>query len=182
MFGKLFKSAFTGSMHGKGPEVFAVWAYVIAHADEGSYVELNPEHLGPIIGMAAGEIGRVIKEFCEPDPKSRSQEEGGRKLIFEGGYQYRVVNHAKYRAICSQEERRAYFREQKRLERERKKEGKTGSGRRERGRDLEHQEHGEDNPVSGVREVRPGPPERQKQTVGARAREITESFRNQPPG
>ena len=51
MFGKFYESTFTGSMMGKGPGVFAVWAYIIAYTKPDSYVEINPKLIAILIGM-----------------------------------------------------------------------------------------------------------------------------------
>lgn len=116
MYGKFFASAFTGSMFGAGADVFAVWGYVIANAVEGS-VELNPPLLAAIIGTTPERIASAIDRLCEADLKSRNQTEQGRRLVPDGAFQYRVVNHAHYRAIRNEDDRRAYNREAKRRER-----------------------------------------------------------------
>lgn len=80
-------------------------------------MELNPKLLGFILGENQGVVSDAIEKLCDPDPDSRSKEEGGRRLIKLGQYSYRVVNGAKYRAIRTAEERREYFREYKRRQR-----------------------------------------------------------------
>ncbi|MFH1730161.1 MAG: hypothetical protein ABIF82_00740 [Planctomycetota bacterium] len=110
MFGKFFSSTFTGSMFGAGTDVFAVWGYVVANVIDSS-VELNPPLLAAILGTDADAIERAIAILTAPDPKSRNPAEDGRRLIHEGGYQYRVTSHEIYRSIRNEEERRAYNRE-----------------------------------------------------------------------
>ena len=115
-------------MVGAGASVFAVWGYVIAHmrADgkpgehKEAQVDLNPKLLAFILGETEEEMERVISLLCGPDPKSRTPDEEGRRLIKVGQYAYRVVNGAKYMDIRNAEDRREYFREAKRRERERK--------------------------------------------------------------
>jgi hypothetical protein len=124
MYGKLFASTFTGSLCGSGPTVFAVWSYVIAHAVDSS-VELNPRLLAGVLGTDAKEVANAIEFLGRPDPDSRNADQGGRRLIREGQYQYRVVSHSIYRAIKSDENRRAYNREKQRESRERR--GKADS-------------------------------------------------------
>jgi len=119
MYGKFFKSAFSGSLMASGPEVFAVWAYVIAHTVE-SRVELNPRLLAAVIGSTPDRMEKAIEVLCSPDPCSRSQENEGRRMVKEGAYQYFVVNHAKYKQIRSEEDRREYNKIKKREERQRK--------------------------------------------------------------
>ena len=124
MYGKLFASTFTGSLCGSGPTVFAVWAYVIAHAVDSS-VELNPRLLSGILGTDAQSVADAIELLGRPDPDSRNTDHDGRRLIRDGQYQYRVVSHAIYRAMKSDEDRRAYNREKQRESRERRSIGQT---------------------------------------------------------
>lgn len=118
-YGKLFTSLYTGSMIGAGAVPFALMPYVIANAKPdknlGGYVELNPVLLSTIFGVSVEEIEEGIAFLCAPDPKSRTPDEGGRRLVKLGPYDYRVVNYAKYKAIRDEEERR----EQNRLSQER---------------------------------------------------------------
>lgn len=96
-----------------GPEVFAVWAYVIAHT-QNSTVELNPRLLAAVIGSTPDRMTGAIDRLCAEDPASRSKNDGGRRLIREGEYQYRVPNHEKYRSIRDEDGRREYNRNKQR--------------------------------------------------------------------
>ena len=120
MYGKFFASTFTGSMFGAGTDVFAVWGYVIANADASGVVELNPSLIAAVLGASPDRIKTAIDVLSSPDAASRSVNNQGRRLAHEGGYQYLVVNHAAYRSIRNEEERRAYNRDAKRRERARK--------------------------------------------------------------
>ena len=116
MYGKFFASTFTGSMFGAGTDVFALWGYIIATATDGT-VEVNPPFVAAVLGTTPERISDALTVLCDPDAGSRSGAEDGRRLIHEGAYQYRVVNHGLYRAIRNEEDRRAYNREAKRRER-----------------------------------------------------------------
>ena len=98
--------------------VFAVWPYVLANMEPvggvAMEVELNPKLMGLVFGCSEQEVADAIRVLCEPDEKSRSQEEGGRRLVKVGQYLYRVVNGMKYRDIRNREERRRADRERKR--------------------------------------------------------------------
>ena len=126
MYGKLFESLYEGSMVGSGATVFAVWGYVIAHmrADGkpgnhiNAQVDINPQLLAFILGESEKEVGRAIAKLCAPDPKSRTPDEQGRRLVKMGQFTYRVVNGAKYMDIRTSEERREYFRIAKRKQRQ----------------------------------------------------------------
>lgn len=119
MYGKFFSSTFTGSMYGSGSDVFAMWGYVIANTVD-SMVELNPVMLAAVMGSTVERCEAAIQYLCSPDPKSRNEAEGGRRLIREGQYQYRVTNHEVYRAIRNEDERREYNREKQRESRARR--------------------------------------------------------------
>lgn len=109
MYGKFFSSTFTGSMIGAGPDVFAVWGYVIANT-VGSQVELNPRLLAPLIGTTPERIAAAIDFLTQPDAESRSKTAEGRRLIKEGEYAYHVPNSEAYRAIKDENDRREYNR------------------------------------------------------------------------
>ena len=112
MWGKHFASTYTGSMVGAGPELFAVWGYVIANT-VGGQVELNPAYLAPVLGMSPDAVRQCIDKLCAPDPASRSKKAQGRRLIREGEFAYRVPNHFAYRAVRDEQDRREYNRRKK---------------------------------------------------------------------
>src|SRR5581483_8590300 len=119
MFGKHFQSTYTGSMFGAGPVVFATWGWIIAHTVKGR-VEINPVMLAPTLGTAVESIESALQYLCAPDPRSRSKEHEGRRLIREGQFQYLVPTHEKYQLILNNDDRREYFRQKKAESRARK--------------------------------------------------------------
>jgi hypothetical protein len=121
MYGKHFKSMYTGSMFGAGAGVFAVWGYIISTRDPDGFIEINPDELGPKLGMKPSEVEHALEYLTKPDPKSRSKREGGRRLVEEGHNFYRIVNHDIYLALRKSEDRREYLRQKKRESRARKK-------------------------------------------------------------
>jgi hypothetical protein len=126
VYGKFFASTFTGSMYGAGPDVFAVWAYVIANTHD-SQVELNPLMMAGTLGTTVERVEAAIAYLCAPDPRSRSKECEGRRLIREGEFAYRVPTFAAYRSIRNEEERREYNRIKKAEQRQRDREGRATS-------------------------------------------------------
>jgi hypothetical protein len=120
MYGKFFKSTFTGSMCGAGADVFAVWGYVIANKVK-SAVELNPVVLSGLIGMTPDRVSAAIDHLCKPDPNSRNPAHEGKRLVREGVFQYFVVSDDIYAAIRDEDSRREYNRRKKQEERGRKK-------------------------------------------------------------
>ena len=112
MYGKSYESKFTGSMVGAGLNVFAVWDYLLTMA-RGGYVEVNPVLLAFTLGGPEQDIKEIedaLDFLQQPDPKSRSKLEGGRRIVKEGEYQYRLVNWVEYNGIRTEEDRREYNR------------------------------------------------------------------------
>jgi len=107
-FGKIFESTYTGSMVGAGPVVFAVWGYVIANTKPPGVVELNPTILGAMLGTSAESVQEAIAYLMAEDPRSRSSECDGRRLMKQGPFLYSVPTWQKYRNARNDEERRAY--------------------------------------------------------------------------
>lgn len=104
LYGRVFESMYTGSMRGSGALMFAVWGYVLTHQRANRErthfsVELNPEIMAFLIGERAEDVEAVIQKCCEPDPKSRSEEKDGRKLVRLGAFLYEVVNGPYYDKI-----------------------------------------------------------------------------------
>ena len=120
MFAKVFKSMFTGSMLGAGPEVFAVWVWLLSHADEAGHVDANTKLLAVAIGMEEASVIDAIAYLESEDERSRSDELDGRRIQRLGPYSYRIVNYEHYREMRSKESRRKYQRE---LMRKRRAEG-----------------------------------------------------------
>lgn len=126
MYGKIYESTFSGSMVGSGSVVFSIWAYVIAHTKPDSMVELNPSLLSAVLGESEEKITEGIKQLCSPDPKSRSKAHEGRRLLPKSEFLFFVPRYKHYHGLRNDEERRQYFREKKREQRERLKACPTG--------------------------------------------------------
>ena len=97
-------------MVGAGLNVFAVWNYIIANTHFG-VIELNPKLLHAILGGELKEVEAALEFLSSPDPDSRSKEEGGKRIVREGQFQYRVVNWAAYQTMKNAEDMRRYNRE-----------------------------------------------------------------------
>lgn len=115
MFGKIFTSLFTGSMYGSGAPAFSVMSYVIANQRPDSLkpelmtrftVEINIRDLANRIGEPEEVIQKAIDFLCAPDPHSRSEAEGGRRLVKLGAFEYWVVNGLQYFKVRNEEDRK----------------------------------------------------------------------------
>lgn len=110
MFGKWFAQAYTGSMMGSGSHVFAVWGWVVANAGKDGVLEINPKLLAAVIGDDESRIRDALDYLQSPDSSSRTRAEDGRRIVHVDAFTYRIVNHEKYRAKLSADERREYQR------------------------------------------------------------------------
>jgi len=114
MYGKHYEHMYKGSMVGAGAVVFAVWGYVISHVRPPEYeVELNPTILSCILGEPEEKVVEAITKLCSPDPKSRTGDQEGRRMVQRGPFLYHVVNGEAYHMIRTEQELRAYWRDQK---------------------------------------------------------------------
>lgn len=111
---------YTGSMYGAGINVFAVWNYIITNTHYG-VIELNAEHLADTLGGKVEEVESAINFLSKPDPKSRSKAEGGRRIVKEGEYQYRVTNWETYQNLRKSQDLRDYNRNRQAIRRARMK-------------------------------------------------------------
>jgi hypothetical protein len=99
-------------MVGSGALVFAVWGYVISNGHyETETIELNPKLLAFILGETEETIQHGIDFLASPDPKSRTKEHDGRRLIRQGEFLYFIPNLKKYRDTFDEEQRRTYMKE-----------------------------------------------------------------------
>lgn len=99
----VFDSVFKGSLYGKWPDT-AAWVCMLALADARGEIDITPEAIAGMTGMPLADLLSCIKRFCEPDPRSRSQAEQGRKLVPidpNRDWGWRVVNIQLYRDRAS---------------------------------------------------------------------------------
>src|SRR3990167_7582091 len=118
---KLFNSILASTIWRAPDKTRIVWITMLAMSDKDGVVE------GSIPGLAY--FARVSLEDCEvalielsaPDKYSRSGEYDGRRIEAIDGVGWRLLNHGKYRAKMSEDERREYNRVKQSEWRERKK-------------------------------------------------------------
>jgi hypothetical protein len=100
MWGKAFRSLYTGSMINSAPENFLVWNYIIANTDLKSHlIELNPKILAFIFNVEVEKIEKAIDYLSSPDLSSRSKDYEGRRIIKTehcNGLQWFVTGHERY--------------------------------------------------------------------------------------
>ncbi len=113
---KLFHSVITSTVWRLDDQIRLVWITMLATCDRHGIVEASVPGLAHVAGVSPDDVERAVATFLAPDAYSRTKDHEGRRIeLVDGGW--RILNHAKYRAKMSEDERRARDRDRKRAER-----------------------------------------------------------------
>lgn len=129
MFGKVFASMYDGTLATRGPwQALVTFQQFIVLADRAGIVDMTADAIARRTTIPIDIIKIGIAALEQPDSESRSPDLEGRRIVRlsdtrDWGWQ--IVNHDKYRAMRSQDERREYMAN---LMRERRKKLKGESG------------------------------------------------------
>ena len=108
-FTKLFNSILDSTIWQEPPATKLVWITLLAMADRSGDVHASIPGLAKRAGVTLPECEAALACLTSPDRYSRTQEHDGRRIeIIDGGFA--LLNHGKYRALLSAEERREYNR------------------------------------------------------------------------
>jgi hypothetical protein len=106
-FTKLFSSITASTVWCESSDTRVVWITMLAMADKHGRVWASIPGLAKEAAVPLAACRVAIDKFLSPDPDSRTKVKEGRRIEpIDGGW--RLINHAKYRAIRDEEERRAY--------------------------------------------------------------------------
>lgn len=122
MYGKIFASMFKGSLYGQW-EAIVTFTVMIVLADQHGEVDMTAEALSAQTSIPLDIIQRGICQLEAPDPKSRTPDDEGRRIVRVSDardWGWVITNYAHYRAIRTAEERREYFKQHKRKQRSKK--------------------------------------------------------------
>lgn len=112
MYGKIFEQMFDGTLATKGPwQALVTFQQLIILANKDGVIDMTPTAIARRTTIPEEIIVAGIAALEQPDPDSRSPDEGGRRIVRLSDtrtWGWRIVNHAKYRKIRSQDERRDY--------------------------------------------------------------------------
>lgn len=136
MYGKLFSSAYEGTLRGE-PHLQLVLFNMIAHADKHGEVERTVRTIADEVGLSEKDARAAITRLESPDPNSRTEAEKGRRIVRLHEHRtwgWRLVNFPKYQAIKNAENRRAAQRAdaQRRRDEARKKRDASSTRRQRR--------------------------------------------------
>lgn len=108
-FTKLFNSILDSTIWQEPPSTKLVWITMLAMSDRNGEVHASIPGLAKRAGVTLQECESALVCLRSPDKYSRTQEHEGRRISdIDGGF--RLLNHGKYRALLSAEERREYNR------------------------------------------------------------------------
>lgn len=113
MYAKVFRSLWDGSMRGM-PDEQLVFVYMLAHANEDGEVDIIVSKIADDTGLSEEDVSKAVATLEAPDPRSRSANDEGRRLLplYEhGAWGWRIANYEFYRSIRNAEERRRQNRE-----------------------------------------------------------------------
>lgn len=106
---KLFNSILASSVWQESLSTKVLWITLLAMADKDGIAEASLPGLAKIAGLSIAETEAGIKSLTSPDKYSRTKDFDGRRIEeIDGGW--KVLNHPKYRAKMSVDERREYKR------------------------------------------------------------------------
>jgi hypothetical protein len=115
MYGKLFGSMYDGTLTSKGPwQALVTLQQMIILADRDGVVDMTASAISRRTSIPLDIIETGIAALMEPDPDSRTPDEDGRRIVLLESHRdwgWHLVNHAKYQAIRTAEERREYMRQ-----------------------------------------------------------------------
>ncbi len=110
---KLFSSILASTIWRTDHATRIVWITMLAMTDKFGRVEASVPGLADFARVTVAECRTALTALESPDPDSRSKEEDGRRITpIEGGWQ--LINHAKYRAKLSADDRRDYLAQKQR--------------------------------------------------------------------
>ncbi len=119
MFAKVFEQIFDSSI-AEDYTVRHMFIDLLILADPTGAVDMTPEAISRRTNVPEDTVKRCIAELCQPDVKSRSPLEDGKRLVPLDSHRdwgWRIVNYHHYRQIRDQEARRSYFRDYQRKRR-----------------------------------------------------------------
>jgi len=101
---KLFNSIVTSTIWLETDRTRIVWITMLALADQNGEVQASIPGLAHVAGVPVEDCRTALAKFLGPDPDSRTRDDEGQRIEeIEGGWV--LLNHGKYRAMASGEDR-----------------------------------------------------------------------------
>lgn len=107
---KLFNSILASTIWRADDKTRIVWITLLAMSDKDGICEGSVPGLADMARVSLEDCEHALLELSSPDAYSRTSEHEGRRIEAVDGVGWRLLNHAKYRAKMSEDERREYNR------------------------------------------------------------------------
>lgn len=123
MFAKVFEQIFDSSI-AQDYTVRHMFIDLLILADPTGAVDMTHEAIARRTNVPLEKVRHCIEELCQPDVKSRSTLEDGKRIVPLDSHRdwgWKIVNYQHYRKIRDQEARRSYFRDYQRKRRKKLK-------------------------------------------------------------
>jgi hypothetical protein len=123
MYAKVFAQIFDSSI-AENYRARHVFEDLLKLADKTGVVDMTPEAISRRTNCPIEEVVAAISELAAPDPRSRSKDHEGRRIIpvdSRRDWGWIIVNYLHYRAIQDEEARRESWRNAKAKQRERRR-------------------------------------------------------------
>lgn len=107
MYGKLFDTMFEGTLYGHWEAIVTLQQMIIL-ADSSGNLDMTPQVLSGRTSIPLEIIQKGIKELSDPDPDSRTPGAEGRRITLLDEHRtwgWHIVNHAKYQAIRTKQDK-----------------------------------------------------------------------------
>jgi len=123
MFAKVFEQIFDSSI-AEDYNCRRMFMDLLVLADSTGAVDMTVEAISRRTNVPVDEVVKYVKELCQPDTKSRSKLEEGKRLVpldSNRDWGWKIVNYVHYRKIRDEAARREYFRDKQREHRKKVK-------------------------------------------------------------
>ena len=112
MYAKLFSRIAQSSLMEQDVATRYCFMMLLAISDPYGDVIGTDVAIARTVNLPLDTFKRCLADLMSPDPDSNSQAKDGRRIVeSEAGRGYTIVNYLTYRAIKSEEEKKAYMRE-----------------------------------------------------------------------
>lgn len=108
MYGKVFESIYDGTLAGHWQAIVTMQQLIVL-ANEDGVVDMTAEAIARRTSIPIAIITAGLEHLSKPDPYTRTPGEDGRRIVLLDDHRpwgWRLVNHAKYRALRDLEQKR----------------------------------------------------------------------------
>lgn len=107
MYGKVFESIYDGTLAGHWQAIVTMQQLVVLSTQDG-VVDMTPDAIARRTSIPLEIITAGLEHLAKPDPYTRTPGEDGRRIVLIDDHRpwgWRLVNHAKYRALRNMEQK-----------------------------------------------------------------------------